>query len=363
MAANDRQDPGVKLDANIKLRDVAKAAGVSQGTASNVFSKPEVVREEVREHVLKVARELGYGGPSIAGRLLRQGRVNAVGVAAIEPISYFFEDLWARQLMAQISDICDARGAGVALVSALNDERLAWNIQSALVDGFILLCVEGGEKLVEITRQRQLPYVALAIGAEDLSIPAIGVDNLAGARLAAEHVIGLGHRRLAVLATMLGEDHVGRADQAMVRQAWYSTTRDRALGYWQAMEAAGIDPQTVPLFGTREDEASTHAAMETIFAAAVTPTAVLAMSDKIAMYAVDWLFRSGRTVPGDVSVIGFDGVPEAAVATPKLTTMAQPMHQIAQLAVDAALGGEQVQGRQILSTQLVVRESTAPPKA
>lgn len=350
-------------ETSIKLKDVAKAAGVSQGTASNVFSKPELVRAEVREHVLAVARGLGYAGPSVTGRLLRQGRVNAVGVAAIEPLSYFFEDLWARQLMSEISEICDARGAGVALVSALNDERLAWNIKSALVDGFILLCVEGGERLVEITRQRQLPYVALAIGADDQSIPAIGVDNRAGARMAAEHLLGLGHRHFGILTTMLKDGHAGRADQALVRQAWYSTSRDRALGYWDALEGAGIEIDRVPVLGTLEDEASTHAAMAEMFADKVAPTAILAMSDKIAMWAVDWLFRSGRMVPGDVSVVGFDGVPEGAVATPKLTTMAQPMTEIARLAVEAALDGVQVEGRRILSTQLVVRESTAPPKA
>ena len=347
----------------IKLKDVAKAAGVSQGTASNVFSKPEVVRDEVREHVLAVAKELGYAGPSITGRLLRQGKVNAVGVAAIEPISYFFEDLWARQLMSEISEICDARGAGVALVSALNDERLAWNIQSALVDGFILLCVEGGERLVDITRQRQLPYVALAIGADDSTIPAIGVDNVNGARMAAEHLIGLGHRRLAILATTLSDDHFGLVTEDYVRNATYSTSRDRALGYWQATEAAGIHRASVPIYETREDEASTHAVMAEMFAVAEPPTAILAMSDKIAMHGVDWLFRNGRTVPDDVSIIGFDGVPEGAVATPKLTTMEQPMAEIARRAVEAALGGTQVEGRQMLQTRLVVRETTAPPRA
>jgi DNA-binding LacI/PurR family transcriptional regulator len=347
----------------IKLKDVAKAAGVSQGTASNVFSKPEVVREEVREHVLAVAKELGYAGPSITGRLLRQGRVNAVGVAAIEPISYFFEDLWARQLMSEISEICDARGAGVALVSALNDERLAWNIQSALVDGFILLCVEGGEKLVEITRQRQLPYVALAIGAEDSSVPAIGVDNVAGGMQAGEHVIGLGHRRLAILATSINEGSQGRRTPAEVQAAIYSTSRDRALGYWQAMAEAGIGKDDAPLFETRESEASTHAMMAEMFAAKQKPTAILAMSDKIAMWAVDWLFRHGFSVPGDVSVVGFDGVPESAVSTPKLTTVEQPMEEIARRAVEAALGGKQVEGRQVLQTRLLVRESTAPPRS
>lgn len=351
-----------KKDGPVRLRDVAEAAGVSQGTASNVFNRPDVVRPEVREKVLEAAGKLGYGGPSVAGRLLRAGRVNAVGVAAIEPLSYFFEDLWARQLLAEISEICDRQGAGVALVSAISDERLDWNIQSAVVDGFILLCVEGGERLVEITRARKLPYVALAIGAEDTSIPAIGVDNLGGARLAAEHLIGLGHRKLAVLSTQLDDDFAGRADAARVRGAKYSTSRDRALGYWEAMAAAGIAVDDVPIFVTQENRQSAESCLEAMFGGADHPTGVLAMSDKVAMWAIDWLIRQGHSVPGDVSVVGFDGVPEGAVATPKLTTVQQPMAEIARLAVEAALGGEQVEGRRVLSADLVVRESTAAPR-
>jgi DNA-binding LacI/PurR family transcriptional regulator len=347
---------------SVKLRDVAKAAGVSQGTASNVFSKPEIVRPEVREHVLKVANELGYGGPSVTGRLLRGGKVNAVGVAAIEPLSYFFEDLWARQLMSEISEICDKRGAGVALVSALSDERLDWNIQSALVDGFILLCVEGGERLVDITRQRQLPYVALAIGAADNSIPAIGVDNRGGARMAAEHLLALGHRRIAILSTALSDGHQGRVSAGQVEAALYSTSSTRARGYWEALDAAGVRRDGVPIYETRENRASTIAAMEELFASEEVPTGILAMSDMVAMFAIDWLFQNGRSVPGDVSVIGFDGVPEAAVSTPKLTTIEQPMKEIARLAVEAALGGKQVEGRRVLEPRLVIRESTAPPR-
>lgn len=346
----------------VRLRDVAKAAGVSQGTASNVFNRPDVVRPEVRERVLEAASKLGYGGPSVAGRLLRAGRVNAVGVAAIEPLSYFFEDLWARHLLAEISEICDSQGAGVALVSAISDERLDWNIQSAVVDGFILLCVEGGERLVEITRARNLPYVALAIGAADPTIPAIGVDNMAAGRIAADHLLGLGHRKLAILATQIDDDFSGRASVRQVRDAKYSTSRDRALGYWQAMEAAGVDIETVPIMVTQEDRLSTGANMEALFAGVERPTAILAMSDKIAMWAVDWLFSHGFSVPDDVSIVGFDGVPESAVATPKLTTMQQPMAEIARLAVEAALGGKQVEGRRILPAELVLRETTTAPR-
>jgi len=346
----------------VRLRDVARAAGVSQGTASNVFNRPDIVRNEVRERVLKAAEELGYGGPSVAGRLLRAGKVNAVGVAAIEPLSYFFEDPWARDLLKHISNICDAEGAGVALVSALSDERVDWNIQSAVVDGFILLCVEGGDRLVEVTRARQLPYVALAIGGDDASIPAIGVDNVSGARAAAEHLIGLGHRRLTVLATTFGVEGTGLVDEAHVRGAIYSTSRDRALGYWAALEASGIPIDSMPIYETRETRASTQAMMELMFAAEIKPTAILAMSDKVAMWSVDWLFRHGHTVPGDVSVVGFDGVPEAELATPPLTTMEQPMAEIARMAVEVALGGEQVTGKRLLEARLVVRETTAPPK-
>ena len=355
-------EKGMAQDNPVRLRDVARAAGVSQGTASNVFNRPDIVREEVRERVHAAAKELGYGGPSLTGRLLRAGKVNAIGVAAIEPLSYFFEDLWARQLLTHISDICDEQGAGVALVSAISDERIDWNIQSAVVDGFILLCVEGGERLVELTRARKVPYVALAIGAEDPTIPAIGVDNVGGARLAAEHLTGLGHRKFAILSTALNDDHVGAVSRTDMLGARYSTSRDRALGYWQAFEAVGIDPETVPMFETQESAQSTHACMEAFLKLDDRPTAILAMSDKIAMYAVDWLFRHGLSVPGDVSVVGFDGVPESAVATPKLTTLAQPMAEIARRAVAAALGEEPVEGRHILAGELMVRESTAPPR-
>jgi DNA-binding LacI/PurR family transcriptional regulator len=346
----------------VRLRDVANEAGVSQGTASNVFNRPDVVRPEVRERVLQAADKLGYAGPNVAGRLLRAGKVNAVGVAAIEPLSYFFEDLWARQMLAEISQICDSQGAGVALVSAISDERLDWNIQSAVVDGFILLCVEGGERLVEITRARKLPYVALAIGAADETIPAIGVDNVEGARLAAEHLIGLGHRRLAILSTQTDDDFVGPTGEAQMQAAKYSTSRDRAFGYWEAMEAAGIAIADVPIMVTQEDRRSTFDTMAQLFRGDEKPSAVLAMSDKIAMWAMEWLGQNGLSVPADVSVVGFDGVPESAVSMPKLTTVQQPLAEIARLAVEAALGGEQVAGRRILKTELVVRDSTAVPR-
>ena len=188
---------------------MAKAAGVSHGTASNVFSRPEIVREEVRERVKAAAEKLGYGGPDPKGRLLRAGKVNAIGVATAEPLAYFFDDPFARVVMSGIGEACDRTGAGISLVSAANDEQLAWNIRSALVDGFIVFCLENGSQLIDLTRERGLPFVALDFGFDDETISALGVDDVEGGRRAARHLTELGHRRFAVLSLALADTTVG----------------------------------------------------------------------------------------------------------------------------------------------------------
>lgn len=347
---------------SIKLRDVAKAAGVSQGTASNVFNRPEVVRQEVRERVHAVAKELGYAGPSAAGRLLRAGKVNAIGVATYESLTYFFDDPWARAVLSEISAVCDTRGAGIALVSAQNQQKVAWNIDSALVDGFIVLCMERGEQLLQLTRNRQLPYVALAldIDAADDSVTAIAVDNRGGALLAARHVAGLGHRRVAILALEFSKGHVGLTSPEAAAASIYSTDRERMYGYWQGLEEAGIGREAVPIYETRNTKANVDACMAELFAGDAPPTAIIGMSDQVALFAMQWLRQHDIAVPQQVSVIGFDGVPEAALSLPGLTTIEQPLAELAQRAVAAILDDDASGGRQTLALNLVVRGSTGP---
>ncbi|MES0030613.1 LacI family DNA-binding transcriptional regulator [Mesorhizobium sp. M0040] len=345
----------------IRLADIAKAAGVSHGTASNVFSRPEIVREEVRERVKAAAEALGYAGPDPKGRLLRAGKVNAIGVATTEPLSYFFDDPFARVMMAGISEACDATGAGIALVSAGNEEKLAWNIQSALVDGFILFCIEGGPRLVELTRERKLPFVALELGSQDATVSAIGVDNVAGGRLAARHLAELGHRRFAVLSLAFADDSTGLVSPEQVRTAVYTGTRDRLLGYLEELSRFGVDTAKVPVYETENDEASTRAGLETLFASAEPPTAILAMSDRVAMEALEWLSARGIAVPRDVSVVGFDGVPEAAICEPPLTTIAQPIAEIGRRAARRILDFDGTVRRETLGVELVVRASSGPP--
>ncbi|MBZ9897378.1 MULTISPECIES: substrate-binding domain-containing protein [unclassified Mesorhizobium] len=346
----------------VRLADIAKAAGVSHGTASNVFSRPEIVREEVRERVRAAAEAMGYAGPDPKGRLLRAGKVNAIGVATAEPLSYFFEDPFARVMMAGISQACDATGAGISLVSAANNEQLAWNIQSALVDGFIVFCIEGGSRLVELARERKLPFVALDLDSEDGSVAAIGVDNIAGASLAARHLTELGHRRFAVLALPFADGRTGIISPEELRAAAYAGTRDRLTGYFRELSRVGIDTSKVPVYETANDAATTKAGLETIFASGEPPTAILAMSDRMALATLEWLSARGLNVPDDVSVIGFDGVPEAELSEPPLTTVAQPIAEMGRLAVKAILESDGKVSRQLLPVELIVRASSAPPR-
>lgn len=346
---------------NARLSDVAAAAGVSKATASNVFNRPERVREEVRLRVQEVARRIGYAGPDPKGRLLSAGRVNAIGVATGEPLAYFFDDPYARTMMKGIAEICGANGIGVSLISATEDE-VAWSIRTALVDGLILFCLEGAERLVASSRARRLPFVALDLGDGDGSVPAVGIDDVAGSRLAAQHLVDLGHRRFAILAMEFAEDGAsGPANARRVAAATYAPSRDRVTGAFDVLSAAGIDTADVPIFETTSDPATVAAALDALYSAPSPPTALLAQSDRIAMTALDWLAARGIAVPGAVSIVGFDGVPEGEATTPPLTTVRQPIAEIGRRAVEILLDPGDTIRRETLATDLVVRASTATP--
>ncbi|MGV3491739.1 MAG: LacI family DNA-binding transcriptional regulator [Devosia sp.] len=347
----------------VRLSDVAKAAGVSQGTASNVFSRPHLVREEVREKVHEAAKKLGYAGPDPRGRLLRAGKSNAIGVATAEPLSYFFEDEFARELMKGISEACETHGAGLALVSAKDDKQLAGNIQNALVDGFVLLCIENGERLVELTHERQLPFVALALGKTDPTVSAVGVDDYAGGRMAAEHIAGLGHRHIAILALEFDDRTEGPASLAAIDNAIYASSRDRALAAFDVFDALGVPRDTIPIHETYSTRESARRGLEYLFSFPQQPTAIIAHSDRLAMYAIDWLSDRGLRVPQDVSLIGYDGVPEGQTSDPPLTTVSQPIAELGRRAVQMIVSGDRSVQHETLPTRLIVRASTAPPRS
>ena len=347
---------------SVKLADVARAAGVSQGTASNVFAKPELVRQEVRERVEQAALKLGYHGPDPRGRLLRAGRVNAIGVVVMDGLSYFFSDPFNREFMSGVAEICDDRGAGVSLVSAVDRDSAAWGIDTALVDGFIIQCIEDGDRLIELARRRRLPFVAVDVDpGQDAS--SIMIDDRGGARAAAEHLLSLGHRRFGILSLeILGDGRFGTVDAGRRAARGHGSTRERLDGYGEALRAAGIAFDGVPIIEAANNQRGAAEGAAMLLDVAPDITAVLAMSDILAMAMIEEARRRGLGVPRDVSVVGYDDVQEAARCVPPLTTVAQPIVEKGRLAARMIFDPGPAR-KETLPVRLVVRQSTGPAPA
>jgi DNA-binding LacI/PurR family transcriptional regulator len=199
--------------------------------------------------------------------------------------------------------------------------------------------------------------VALSLDTNEPDVPAIDIDDFGGAREAARHLTALGHRRVAVLGIGL-EGVPGRVSNEQVRATHFVNVRERALGYWAGLAEAGVPEDQVPVHAVQDDGASIAEVLAPVFARAEPPTALLAMSDRVALRALAWLANQGLRVPEQVSVVGFDDVREAALASPALTTVAQPYRQIAERAVAAILDGLMPKGREVLPLSLVIRDST-----
>ena len=343
------------------LDDVAKAAGVSRGTVSNVFNRPEMVRPALRDRVEEAARVLGYGGPDPKGRLLKEGRFNAIGF--MPPGAYAISDVirspYLRELVLGAALACDAAGAALSLVNGTDDTRIA-SIREALVDGFIL-----GHSvdidLVISAQRRRLPFVILESDAGP-DVNSIRIDGRSGALAAVRHMTALGHRKFAILSIRRTAGpaivHMpGETDRALM--AGFALDHDRLGGFRDALAEAGLSLRDMPIIETTPGD---PAAGATVFEQCPEATAILTMSDWQAITVLDEAVRRGIDVPGHVSVVGFDGTAESARTTPPLTTVAQDVVGKGRLAAEMVLANAAPR-QVVLPVELVVRASTAAPRA
>ncbi len=344
----------------IRLADVAREAGVSQGTASNAFNKPDLVRDEVRERVLAAAAELGYRGPDPRGRLLRAGKADAIGVVVSEELAYFFTDPYARRFLAGIAEVCDARGSGLLLISAGRMRSDSDSVRTALVDGFIVYSLEDGAHLLEPVRARRLPYVSVDF---DGGAGSVRVDDRKAAADLARHLLALGHRRFAILgfaAPDVAQDESGvtltPVEDAL--EARFSVKRDRLAGFMDALGEAGLGAGDVALAESPNARALGAVAARRLLGAAPETTAILAMSDVLALGALDHAAQAGIAVPDRLSLTGFDGLPLSQRARPPLTTVRQPIEEKGRRAAAMLFAGGSDAVR--LDVELMLGASTGP---
>lgn len=348
------------------MKEVASELSVSPATVSNAYNRPDQLSAELRERVFETARRMGYTGPDPAARSLRRRRAGAVGVLYTDRLSYAFADPVSVMFLEGIATATEGAGLGMLLIpgGALR-ERDPEAIGNAVVDGFVIYCMAENDPLATAALDRQLPTV-LVDQPEIGGIPSVGIDDEGAARAAAAHLIELGHRHLGVVSFELALNAPGGiADRRRQSEATYRPSRSRLKGYASAVEDADRSWDEVPVYECTENAPSQgRIAAEYLLSREPRPTALLCLSDQLAVGAYEAAREMGLSVPEDLSVVGFDDIPAAARMDPPLTTVYQPHVEKGVRAGElliSQLRGEESSVSELLPARLVVRGSTAPP--
>lgn len=346
------------------LQTVADAVGVSRSTVSNAYSRPDQLSSQLRHKILDTARKLGYAGPDPTARSLRRGRAGAIGVLLAPTVSYAFTDPYAVQFMHGLAETAERYEAGILLVSLKDDDEdgLA-AVQSASVDGFCVYCVPGWFRAMKAAWARGLPIVNSSLeGADDTDAMFVGIDDAAATRAVGQHLIDLGHRRIVVIGTHIGDGQLaGPVTVRSPEDLESYVSRERLRGYRDVFAEAGVawsDIVTINASGNGRREGQEAAAFA--LDRAPRPTAVLALTDVLALGVLDALADRGLRAGRDVSVAGFDDIPEAA--TGQLTTVRQSATERGRITGELLLNPptDPASRHVVLPAQLVVRASTGP---
>lgn len=339
------------------LDTVAREAGVSRMTVSNAYNRPDQLSAETRRRVLAAAARVGYAGPDPAAQSLRRGSTGTIGVVLTERLPYAFTDPGMVSLLHGIAAALNDAGSALLLVPSQGsrDQSL---VRTAIADALVLCAVAPDDPAVTAAVARGLPLVT--VGTPHLpGTPRVTVDNRRAAALAAEHLLALGHRRFAVVTQGPSAPDVPGHGAGL-------GFAERAAGFVDALRSAGVPDAGVTVVEVpAHDRRAAAAAVPAVLDAAAgrRPSAVFGVTDVLALGALDAITAAGLDVPGDVSVVGFDGIGETATSTPPLTTVDQALFEqgctAARLALRRVAGGSVRGVRQ--APRLVVRASTGPP--
>jgi DNA-binding LacI/PurR family transcriptional regulator len=327
------------------MADVAKLAGVSHQTVSRVLHDSPHVRSDTRERVLEAMRKLEYR-PNTVARALVMGRSHTLGVVAMDTTLY-----GPASTLFGIERAAHDAGYFVSIISLRSLDRAS--VLSAVerlrdqgVDGIVVTAPQESAAHAVLHLPGNVPIVAVEAGPED-AVPLVAVDQIVGARAATQHLLDLGHRTVW---------HVSGPSDWLEAQ-------DRVDGWRSTLEQAGAAPPPV-LVG----DWSAQSGYELGQRLAVTPgvSAVFVANDQMALGVLRSLNEAGRRVPDEISIVGFDDIPEAAYFSPPLTTVRQDFNEMGRLSLHVLL--EQIEGgivssaRTTVAPELVVRASTAPAR-
>jgi DNA-binding LacI/PurR family transcriptional regulator len=347
------------LQARGTLSDVAKAVGVSAATVSNAFNRPDQLSDQLRNKILAVARTLNYPGPNPAARMLSTGFANVIAVVYGEPIHFAFQDPADSAFVGGVAQACGKRDLGLLLLAG--GPRSASMIRSAAVDGFIVYSMPKDDVALQAVADRGLPTVIVDQPVLP-GIPSVGIDDRRSAKICAKHLKDLGHRHFGIVSFLLHNDgYRGLFDRARMAGSPHLVASLRLQGYLEALKPKSHFSMALWECPQNNEEEG-RIAGENLLRIKPRPTAILAMSDRLAVGTMEAARLSQCLVPADLSVVGFDDISAAKWLTPPLTTLQQVSEDKGRVAVEL-LGRKKEPIHQNLPTRLLVRGSTAPLKA
>ena len=330
------------------LEEVARLAGVSRSTASRVINDHPNVQPETRERVWQAIRESGYQ-PHAVARSLVTNRTQIIGMIIPEAVTTLFTDPFFPLMLRGATEACNIHQYQLmlSLFTARADQQGMYQrvLRNGYLDGVIVASASLDDPLIPDLLRDRIPFVSVGRHPNE-RVLYVDVDNVAGARMAVEHLIRLGHQRIATIT--------GRLDMA--------AGQDRLEGYRQALKAHHIPVDEGLIVEGDFTEGSGMVGMQRLLS--TSPSAVFAASDMMAIGALKALHKAGWQVPQDIALVGFDDIPAASAVEPALTTVRQPIERLGSMAVEVLLSvletslQEEVPAQRIvLPTELVVRAS------
>ncbi len=338
------------------LDTVAREVGVSRATVSNAYNRPDQLSASLRERIISTAAALGYPGPDPVARSLAKRSGGAVAVMLGHRLSAAFSDPALSIVLDSLADTLDVERSMLLMPGVEGGPRRE-SVARAHMDVAVAYSLPDDAAALAEVRRRGVPLVVV----DQPVLPGaamVDVADRAGAALAASHVVELGHREVGVLAFALSpDDRSGPVSAARITSSRFRVTRERMAGYLSVLD----DPPIWETPGCLRDHGREGARW--LLSRVPRPTALVCMSDELALGALRAAHDLGLSVPDDVSLVGYDDTPAAQWADPPLTTIRQDLVTKGRIAADLAislLDGVRPGPTRTLPTSLVARASTAP---
>jgi DNA-binding LacI/PurR family transcriptional regulator len=338
----------------VTINDIARVAGFSKTAVSFAFNDPGRISTDTREKILRVAEQLGYV-PDPVARNLSLRRVGTIGFLVPQTISEAFANPYISQILLGIGDACQEEEYSLTVVPPIRN-NIFDGVRNAAVDGFITMGLQPEMKVVQLIKQRHIPFVTID-GRPSREVPSVNVNDEQAAFHQMKYILDQGHRRLAILCL---EIPIG-SEQG----EFGGVSEWRLSGYRRALKEFGLDvthEQISLRYCHTTFESGAEQLSSILDESKQHPTAVVAMSDVIAIGAMKLLESLRIRVPDDVSIVGFDDIPEAKMIVPNLTTIHQPGYEKGKKAGEMLFGllaGKKTEYRIEYNCTLEVRSSVA----